>query len=142
MKVAIDSDATGRSLKRDMVRFIEAARFEVHDLNAPDGDHYPEISTRLAKRIASGEFERGVLICATGLGMAMAANKVRGVFAGTPQNIGAARKMAESNNAQIITVGAGIFYADWVGDIIKAFLETPFQPRRNADRMRELELQQ
>lgn len=142
MKVAIDSDATGRNMRRSILAWLGWAKYAITDLNSADGDQYPDIAIRLAKRIASGEFERGVLICGTGLGMAMAANKVRGVFAGTPHDMVSAKKMAESNNAQIITIGCELEYPDDVIAMVVTFLSAKFQPRANALRMRELELQQ
>lgn len=142
MKICIDSDATGREMRCIMAAMVRQLGHHLMDLNSPDGDQYPEIATRLAKRVAHGDFERGILVCGSGLGMAMAANKVRGVFAGTPQNVDTARKMAESNNAQIITVGCEVLghYEPYL--IVQAYLGTAFAERRNAARMRELELQQ
>ena len=139
MKICIDSDTTGE----DMKVFI-LARLQHHqctDLNAGDTDQYPDISYRLAHKIAAKEYERGILICGTGIGMAIVANKVKGIYAGTPATIDAAKHMARSNHANVLTIGCKSTTPFSAIALVNAWLETPFEQRINADRMRFLEAQ-
>lgn len=140
MKIAVDSDQTGGFLKRKVLAFLKSNGFEAIDL-ASVGD-YPDIAYALACRVRSGEFERGVLLCGTGQGMAMAANKVRGIYAGCAADVVSARRMAESNNAQILTMGADVVGPQLAEAIVAAFVFTEFKDRPSAKRMRELEARQ
>ncbi len=125
-------------MKRLLVSYLKGMFVDVTDLGSPESQ-YPDIAHDLAFRISTGEFERGILLCGTGLGMAMVANKVKGIFAGTPQNAGAATHMARSNNAQVLTIGVHYTDLNTAKVMISAWLSTPFEPKRNAQRMRELE---
>ena len=139
MKICIDSDSTGEDFKVFLL-----ARLDKHlctDLKSTDNDQYPDIAHRMAKRIVAKEFERGILICGTGIGMAITANKVKGIYAGTPQTIDAAKHMARSNHANVLTIGCKSTSPFSAIALVNAWLETPFEPRINADRMRFLEEQ-
>lgn len=139
MKVCIDSDSTGAEYRRKLASYLKGMLVDVTDLGSPESAQYPDIAHGLACKIASGEFDRGILICGTGLGMAMTANKVKGIFAGTPQSVGAAQHMARSNHAQVLTIGCHYTDMNTAKVMISAWLNTQFEPRHNADRMRALE---
>jgi len=139
MKVCIDSDQTGKHLKGVLVTYLRQGPYDVTDLGAAPDAQYPEVATALAHCIAAEDFERGILICGSGLGMAMAACKVRGVFAGTVSDPVAADRLARSNNAQIICLGAQFISTHRAKLIVTAFLGARFGDRPNARRMRELE---
>ena len=139
MKICIDSDSTGAAMKLYLRQHLGINDIFVTDLNSRPEDQYPIIAFRLAKRILEGEFERGVLICGTGLGMAMMANKVPSIYAGTPQTVEHARHMAHSNHAQVLTIGCSITPLPKAVEMVMAWLGTPFGNRPNAQRMRELE---
>src|SRR3954470_14476480 len=110
MKLAIDCDDAGLSLKQPIIDQLRALGVDVTDLNcsAQSKVDYPDIGYNLAKKISANEFERGILICGTGLGMAMVANKVEGVFAGTCHDVYSAERLSKSNNAQVLTLGARV----------------------------------
>jgi ribose 5-phosphate isomerase B len=96
----------------------------------------------LARRIANREFDRGVLICGTGLGMAMIANKVEGVYAGVCHDVYSAERLRKSNNAQILTMGARVLGPELAKTIVSAWVRSEFEGGGSApkvDRMRELE---
>jgi ribose 5-phosphate isomerase B len=96
----------------------------------------------LAKRVSGKEFDRGVLICGTGLGMAMVANKVEGIFAGTCHDVYSAERLCKSNDAQIITMGARVIGPELAKSIVSAWLKSNFEGGRSLPkvrRMRELE---
>jgi ribose 5-phosphate isomerase B len=144
MKVAIDCDEAGLPLKPILVEQLRALGVETVDLNflgQSQGD-YPDIGHHLARRVATGEFERGILICGTGLGMAMVANKVEGIFAGTCHDVYSAERLCKSNNAQILTMGARVIGPELAKMIVAAWVKSSFEAGRSlpkVERMRELE---
>src|SRR5690242_20945860 len=110
MRIAVDSDDAGIELKRTVVEYLRASGAAVEDLNllASEKVDYPDIGYNLARRVAQKEYDRGVLICGTGLGMCMIANKVEGVYAGVCHDVYSAERLRKSNDAQVITMGARV----------------------------------
>lgn len=143
MRVCIDSDRTGADLKHKITDFLSGNGFNVTDLGPlrPREWEYAEIGFDLASRIKRQEFDRGILLCGTGNGVAMIANKVRGVFAGTCHDIAAAQHLASHNNAQILAIASDSTSTLLARRMARAFLETEFLPRPNAELMRKLEAQ-
>lgn len=144
MQVAIDADEAALELKRVLVEHLRSKGVEVVDLAYLDAEEadYPDVAFNLARRVQAGEFERGVLLCGTGLGMAMCANKVRGVLAGTCHDVYSAERLRKSNDAQIITMGARVVGPELAKTIIDAWLASEFQGGGSApkvQRMRALE---
>ncbi len=130
MRIVIDADDAGLQLKHDLVDHLETLGVEVIDLNylgkTPDAS-YPEIGYNLAVRIKDQEYDRGILICGTGLGMAMIANKVETVYAGPCHDVYSAERLRKSNNAQVITMGARVVGVELAKTIVDAWLEAEFQ---------------
>lgn len=128
MKIAIDCDDAAIELKEIVFQHILSKGIDIEDLKhtRPDPAMYPEIGYHLAKKIQSKEFDRGILFCGTGLGMAMVANKVEGVFAGTCHDAYSAERLKKSNNAQIITMGARVVGPELAKTIIDAWLASEF----------------
>ena len=144
MKIAMDCDEAGLPLKPAIVEQLRALGVEAVDLNllgqAPVD--YPDIGHQLARRVAAGEFERGILICGTGLGMAMVANKVKGIFAGTCHDTYSAERLRKSNNAQVLTLGARVVGPELAKSIVSAWVKAEFEGGRSlpkVERMRCLE---
>jgi ribose 5-phosphate isomerase B len=144
MRVAVDSDDAGTELKRVVVEHLRLMGAEVEDLDllGRRQTDYPDIGYNLAQRVARREFERGVLICGTGLGMCMIANKVAGVYAGVCHDVYSAERLRKSNDAQIITMGARVIGPELAKTILSAWLTSEFEAGRSGPkvaRMRELE---
>lgn len=145
MKVVIDCDDAALDLKKIIIRHLEAKGVEVTDLDylgSKRNAYYPEIGYNLACRIQDGSFERGILICGTGLGMAMIANKVEGVYAGVCHDVFSAERLRKSNNAQILTMGARVIGPELAKTIVDAWLVSEFQgggSQPKVDQMHELE---
>jgi ribose 5-phosphate isomerase B len=144
MKVAMDSDDIGAQLKKQLIQTVRETGVEVTDLNflAEQKGDYPDVAFNLATRIQRGEFDRGILICGTGEGMAMCANKVRGVFAGVAHDVYSAERLRKSNDAQVLTLGALVIGIELAKVIVDAWLKSEFAGGRSAPkvaRMRELE---
>ena len=144
MRIAIDCDDAGSALKTVILQHLHAEGVEAVDLDmlGKSKVDYPDIGYNLAKRVSEKEFDRGVLICGTGLGMAMVANKVEGVFAGTCHDVYSAERLCKSNDAQIITMGARVIGPELAKSIVSAWLKSQFEGGRSlpkVKRMRELE---
>lgn len=140
MKVSIASDHAGFEEKQLLVEYLKELGHEVLDRGPQDDGRvdYPDFAELVARDVASGEAERGVLVCGTGIGMAIAANKVDGIRAAnvtTPEFAALAR---EHNDANIVTV-SGRFVSDEVNrEIVSAFLQTAFGGGRHEGRVQKI----
>lgn len=147
MKVIIDADDAALGLKKTIVEHLKTKGVEVTDadyLTTHPSAFYPEIGFALAKRIRSGEFTRGILMCGTGLGMSMIANKVETVFAGVCHDVYSAERLRKSNDAQVLTMGARVIGPELAKSIIDAWLISEFQGGGSTQKvqlMRQLEHQ-
>ncbi len=145
MKICIDCDDAAVTLKKILFDHIQSKGIEIVDLDYSGSKSdalYPEIGYNLGKCIQSGEYDRGVCICGTGLGMAMIINKVEGVYAGTCHDVFSAERLRKSNDAQVITMGERVIGSELAKTIIDAWLVSEFAGGGSApkvDQMRELE---
>lgn len=140
MRIAIGSDHIGLPLK-DVVRDYLAARgVEVVDfgVHTPDPVDYPEIAHKVALAVAEGGFERGVLVCGTGIGMAIVANKVPGVRAAQCHDPYSAERARGSNDAQVLTMGARVIGSEVAKKIIDAWLSMEFQGGTSAPKVAQI----
>ncbi len=143
-RVAIGSDEAGFDLKELLKAHLEAQGLDVKDYGCPSPDpvDYPDVAYALAKDVANDPSERGILICGTGIGMAIAANKVPGVGAAQAHDTYSAERARKSNNAQIITLGARVVGPELAKQIVDAWLRSEFQEgnsRRKVDKIAEIE---
>jgi ribose 5-phosphate isomerase B len=147
MKICIDCDDAAVNLKKLLFDHLKSKGIDITDLDysaTHENAMYPEIGYNLAKEIQAGKYERGISICGTGLGMAMIANKVEGVFAGTCHDVFSAERLRKSNDAQIITMGERVIGPELAKTVIDAWLVSEFQGGGSAPKvqqMRELEKQ-
>ena len=147
MKVVIDCDDAANELKKTIVAHLEKNGIDAVDLDylgSHPGAYYPEIGYNLARKIQDGAYQRGILICGTGLGMAMIANKVKGVYAGVCHDVFSAERLRKSNNAQILTMGARVIGPELAKTIVSAWLVSEFQgggSQPKVDQMHALERQ-
>jgi ribose 5-phosphate isomerase B len=131
MKVAIGCDEAGFDLKEILVAHLRTHGIEAHDYGVdsaqgkPDTD-YPDIARAVAEDIARGDEERGILICGTGIGMAITANKVPGVRAAQAHDTYSAERARKSNDAQVITFGARVIGPELAKAIVDAWLPSEF----------------
>ncbi len=140
MIVSIAADHAGFEEKQRLVGYLAELGHEVIDRgpNTDDRVDYPDFAVLVARDVASGEAERGVLVCGTGIGMAVAANKVHGIRAANVTSPEFAALAREHNDANIVTV-SGRFVTDEVNRaIVKTFLETEFGGGRHAGRVEKI----
>ena len=145
MKIVIDADDAAFNLKKELVAHLESKGIEVEDLDYngsnPDAT-YPEVGYNLARKVQAEKLDRAILICGTGLGMAMIANKVEGVYAGVCHDVYSAERLRASNNAQVLTMGERVVGVELAKTIVDAWLKSEYQGGRSApkvDIMRKLE---
>ncbi len=143
-KLLIDADDAAYDLKDIVVEHLRSKGVDVVDLRLMENEEttYPGVAYNLAQKISAGEAERGILICGTGLGMAMMANKVQGVFAGTCHDTYSAERLKKSNDANVLTFGARVIGSELAKKIVDAWLDSEFAGGGSAPKvelMRELE---
>ena len=144
MSIAIGCDHNGLELKNVIIQLLKEKRIEFEDFGTMTKEtvDYPDIAEKVANSIVQRKHNRGILICGTGLGMAIAANKVRGIRAGTCHDIYSAERSRKSNNAQILTMGAQIIGPALAKKLIKIWLTSEFQggrSRRKVNKIMEIE---
>jgi ribose 5-phosphate isomerase B len=145
MKIAIDCDDAAVSLKAVIVDHLKAQGLDLTDLDysaTKENPFYPEIGYHLALKIQNGSFDRGILICGTGLGMSMIANKVEGVYAGLCHDCFSAERLSKSNDANVLTMGERVVGPELAKKIVDAWLASSFLgggSGSKVDQMRRLE---
>jgi ribose 5-phosphate isomerase B len=128
VKVSIGSDHAGYALKGIVAESLRAAGHEVTDVGAwsEESTDYPDYAAVVACAVAAGEAERGVLVCGTGVGMSLAANRVPGVRAAAVSEPVSARLSREHNDANVVCIGARIVGPEVAIDIVRTFLDSAF----------------
>lgn len=144
MKIAIDCDDAAIDFKNQIVDYLKEEGYDITDLeySASHDCDYPEIAFNLAETIKNHEYDRGFIFCGTGLGVAMMANKVPGVFAGTCHDVFSAERLAKSNDANVLTMGARVIGIELAKMIANAWLKSEFQgggSTKKVEKMRTLE---
>ena len=142
MRIAIGSDHAGFALKEQLRRRLEDAGHEVIDFGttSPESCDYPDYAQPVAREVAGGHSDRGVLVCSTGIGMAMAANKVAGIRAAQGERVDEVRLTREHNDANILTLGARHLDESHAMELVEAFLDTEFSGGRHARRVAKIAL--
>lgn len=141
MIIAIGCDHAAFAMKEDIKAYLAEKGHEVKDYGtfSPESCDYPLYGEKVARALAEGQAERGILICGTGVGISLAANKVPGIRAAVCSEPLTARLARQHNNAQIIAFGARIVGPDTAKNIVDAFLEAEFLGGRHARRVGQIE---
>lgn len=128
MRVVIASDHAGVALKTTLRELLHAEGHQVTDLgtHSEESCDYPDYATLAAEHLVRGEADRGVLICGTGVGMAISANKVRGIRAASVSEPVSAALARSHNDANVVCIGARIVGPEMAVEIVRTFLNTPF----------------
>ena len=135
--VAIAADHAGFELKAVMQSELEAMGYEVLDLgtNGPESVDYPDFADALAASIADGRADRGVLICGSGIGISMAANRHRGIRAAPCHDVTTARLARQHNDANVLALGARLIGIEVAKECLQTFLTTAFEGGRHGRRV-------
>lgn len=128
-RVALGADHGGFALKAALIRLLQERGVQVADLGTHSAQpcDYPSIAYKVASAVAQGVFERGILLCKSGIGMAIAANKVPGIRAGVCGDVFDARRSRAHNDANILVIGAQKVRRAQAARIVAAWLATPFE---------------
>lgn len=137
MRIAVGADHAGLELKRHLVGVLIAAGHDVDDLGTSNSEStdYPDWAARVAESVASRTAERGLLVCGTGVGMAIAANRRRGVRAANCNDLFTARLARAHNDANVLTLGARIVAPALAEAVLEVFLATLFEGGRHQRRV-------
>lgn len=140
MKIILGSDHLGFELKETVKQHIQSKGLEVTDIGVFDKSpvDYPDVGLALAERVGRGDFDRGILICGTGIGMAIVANKVPGVRAAVCHDIYSAERARKSNDAQIMTMGALVVGVELAKKLVDVWLESEFQGGRSLPKVEKI----
>lgn len=139
MRIAIGCDHRGLNLKQFIIKLITEVEHSYEDFGCytTDSVDYPDIAKRVAEAVVSGNFECGILICDTGIGMSIAANKVKGIRAALCCDVFSARRARQHNDANILCLAAG-HEQDAVREIVNTFLTSEFEGERHLRRLNKI----
>ena len=142
MKVAIGSDHAGYKLKEEIKSILDEMSIEYQDYGCKTEDpcDYPDIAAPVARAVSSGEADRGILVCGTGIGMSIAANKIRGIRASLCHDVFSAKMTREHNNSNVLTIGARVIDSELALEIVKTWLAAEYQGGRHARRLAKISL--
>ena len=137
MKIALGSDHGGYCLKQFLIPFLQERDIQVADVgtNSEDSVDYPDFAERVALLVSHGEADTGILICGTGIGISIAANKVPGIRAALVTDVFMARMAKEHNNANILVLGGRVLDEQKACDLIGAWLDATFEGGRHQGRL-------
>lgn len=145
MRIAVGSDHAGYSLKDHVASWLAESGHAVYDLGTHSADpvDYPDFAAAVAQAVLDGRADRGVIICGSGAGAAIAANKLRGIRAGVAHDSYTAHQMVEHDDANVLALGARVIGQALAEDLIKTFIDAKFSRDdrhvRRLDKIRALE---
>ena len=137
MKVVIGADSAGFAMKAKIIEHLKGRGFEVTDVGAynAESSHYPEFAYKVAKSVSEKDADFGILVCGTGIGMSIAANKHNGIRAACCSDTFSARMTRMHNDANVLCLGGRVVGAGLALDMVKLFIETEFEGGRHTDRV-------
>lgn len=141
MRVAIGCDHGGFSLKETVIEAVRQCGAEVVDFgtHSTESVDYPEYGERVARAVAAGDADRGIVICGTGIGISIAANKISGIRAALCQDTYTAKMSRMHNNANILALGARVIGPGLAQEIVTTWLQTEFEGGRHEARVAQLD---
>lgn len=142
MKLAIGSDHAGYELKAEIIDFLQQQypHIQVEDCGtySTDSVDYPDLAVKVAETVAGGTAQRGILVCGTGIGISIAANKVPGIRAANCHDKYTAQMCREHNDANILAFGSRVISSDTAKELVKTFIETEYAGERHARRVNKI----
>lgn len=140
MYIALGSDHAGWKLKQEIMSFLSGSGYSYEDFGCYNEDScdYPDVGRKVAEAVAGGQYERGILVCHTGNGMCITANKVVGIRAALCHDLRTGRLAREHNDANVLCLGQGVVEPSLAQEIVQTFLTTPFAGERHARRIQKI----
>jgi ribose 5-phosphate isomerase B len=141
MQIGLACDHGGFELKEELKTFLKSRGVEPVDMGAfsEDSVDYPDFGVLVAEKVSRGEFQKGILICGTGIGMSIVANKFPRIRAALANDLYSSRCSREHNDANILIIGGRIVGKELAREIVKVWLETPFAGGRHKRRLEKIE---
>jgi ribose 5-phosphate isomerase B len=141
MRIALGSDHAGFEYKQRLKKFLEEEAYEVFDCgaNSTEPTDYPEFAQKVARLLLQGVCQRGILICATGIGMSIAANRFAGIRAAICHEEYTAKMSRLHNDANIFCAGAKLIRYEDLQKLVKIWLNTPFEEGRHLKRLKKID---
>ena len=133
MKIVFGCDPNADTFKMQLMRYVEELGHEAANFGSDD-PIYANTAIRVAESVAAGDFDRGILVCGTGIGVSIAANKVKGVYAACIHDIYQAQRAELSNHANIITIGSQVVGIELAKCMVKEYLSCTFDPKGRSGR--------
>ena len=139
-KIAIGSDHAGFGLKEEVLGLLKGRNIDIVDCgtNSVESVDYPDFGSRVSELVSSGEVDKGILICGTGLGMSMVANKYPKVRAALCNDLFSAKMSRMHNDANVLVLGGRVIGKDLAAEIVKVWLTTPFEGDRHLKRLQKI----
>ncbi len=137
MKVIITGDHAGMTLRNEVIAVLEELGFDYEDTGADckTSVDYPDYALPAAKRVASGEFDRGIFICGTGIGMSISANKVKGIRCALTHDVFTAKATRQHNDSNVLAMGERVIGPGLAHEIVKTWLTTEYEGGRHQRRI-------
>jgi ribose 5-phosphate isomerase B len=136
--IAVAADEAGAPLKDHLARYLEASGYQVKDFGNGTEQDYPDVAAEVAEAVARGEHDRALLVCGTGLGMAITANKIPGVRAATAHDAYSAERARKSNDAQVLTMGARVIAPQAAEKVLDHWLASEFEGGRSTAKVEKM----
>ena len=139
MKIAIGCDHGGYVLKEGIIDLLKSMNIEVADMGC-DGESvdYPDYALKVAKAVSKGNCDKGILLCGTGIGISIAANKVKGIRCAVCHDVFTATMCSAHNNANILAMGGRVLDKQLALSMVEAWLKTPFEGARHSNRVNKI----
>ncbi len=140
MCIALGCDHRGFRIKQAIMEFLPKLNHDYHDFGCYNIESvdYPDIAQKVAEAVTSGDFAQGILICSTGIGMSMAANKIKGIRAALCHDTFTAQRAREHNDANILCLGGENIDVDLALEIVRTYLSTNFEGGRHIPRLNKI----
>ena len=138
--IALGADHAGYEVKEKIKTMLKSLGLDVQDFgtSSTESTDYPDYAHKVAEAVSSGKVERGILVCGTGIGMSIVANKHKGVRAAVVESVEAIKLARQHNDANILALGARITPWDKAQEIVKTFLSTAFEGGRHQRRVKKI----
>jgi ribose 5-phosphate isomerase B len=142
MTIAIGCDHAGVELKKEIISLLRDLRIECIDYgtNGTESVDYPDFGEKVSEAVSSGKIEKGILICGTGIGMSIVANKFPAVRASLCNGLFAAKMSRLHNDANVLVLGGRVTGKDLAKEIVRTWVNTPFEGERHAKRLKKITL--
>jgi len=140
VKIAISSDHGGNNLRKEIMALLDELNISYEDFGPTSSDSvdYPDFAKPVAEGVASGNFDRGILICGTGIGMSIAANKVKGIRCALVHDVFSAKATRCHNDSNILAMGERVIGPGLAREIVQAWLNTDFEGGRHTRRVEKI----